>query len=237
MRDALGLNSDRVYCWRLLFEEYGPEIVYIKGIHNTVADALSCLDFGPVTDDKENWTIFNKCLNFYIQKNSNVDKSPSTTHEKQMNFLFANSSEDDAIYPLTVPEIANAQKGDNTLSKLQKKKDYSYELIDSVKVLCRDGKLVIPKNLQNRAVAWYHHYLQHPGTTRLEETLSSSMYWKGMRRSVHAHVKKCHKCQINKRSKHDKYGKLPMTASLAGDSRLYFHSAWLLALEVVPFAL
>jgi hypothetical protein len=34
------------------------------------------------------------------------------------------------------------------------------------------------------------------------------MYWKGMCRSVHAHVKKCHKCQINKRSKH-KYGKLP----------------------------
>ena len=43
IRDALGLNSDRVYCWRLLLEEYGPEIIYIKGIHNTVADALSPL--------------------------------------------------------------------------------------------------------------------------------------------------------------------------------------------------
>ncbi len=43
MRDALGLKSDRVYHWRLLLEEYGPQIVYIKGIHNTVADALSRL--------------------------------------------------------------------------------------------------------------------------------------------------------------------------------------------------
>jgi hypothetical protein len=34
--------------------------------------------------------------------------------------------------------------------------------VDSVKVLCKDGKRVIPKNLQNRAVALYHHYLQHP---------------------------------------------------------------------------
>ena len=40
MRDALGLTSDRVYQWQLLLEEYGPEIVYIKGIHNTVADAV-----------------------------------------------------------------------------------------------------------------------------------------------------------------------------------------------------
>ena len=45
--DALGLTSDRVYRWRLILEEYGPEIVYIKGIHNTVADAISRLDFNP----------------------------------------------------------------------------------------------------------------------------------------------------------------------------------------------
>ncbi len=40
-QDALGLTSDRVYRWRLLLEEFAPEIVYIKGIHNTVADAIS----------------------------------------------------------------------------------------------------------------------------------------------------------------------------------------------------
>jgi hypothetical protein len=70
-----------------------------------------------------------------------------------MNFVFANSSKDGAIYPLTVPELADAQKDDNTLTKLHKKNDYSIELIGSVKVLCKDGKLVIPKILQRRAVA------------------------------------------------------------------------------------
>ena len=45
--DALGLTSDRVYCWRLLLEEYGPEIIYIKGVDNTVADALSRLEYDP----------------------------------------------------------------------------------------------------------------------------------------------------------------------------------------------
>ncbi len=40
-QDALGSTSDRVYHWQLLLEEFAPEIVYIKGIHNTVADAIS----------------------------------------------------------------------------------------------------------------------------------------------------------------------------------------------------
>jgi hypothetical protein len=30
---AFGLTSDRVYRWRLLLEEFGPEIMHIKGIH------------------------------------------------------------------------------------------------------------------------------------------------------------------------------------------------------------
>jgi len=40
MRDALGLTLDQVYQWRILLEEYRPKIVYIEGIHNTVADAI-----------------------------------------------------------------------------------------------------------------------------------------------------------------------------------------------------
>jgi hypothetical protein len=38
--DALGLISDRVYRWQLLLEEYASKIVYIKGIHNTVATRI-----------------------------------------------------------------------------------------------------------------------------------------------------------------------------------------------------
>ncbi len=47
MRDPLGLTLDQVYQWRLLLEEYGPKILYIKGIHNTVADAVSPLEYDP----------------------------------------------------------------------------------------------------------------------------------------------------------------------------------------------
>jgi hypothetical protein len=46
-RDALGMTSDCVYRWRLLLEEYGPKIIYIKGIHNTIADAISWFEYVP----------------------------------------------------------------------------------------------------------------------------------------------------------------------------------------------
>ena len=51
--DFLGLTCDRVYRWRQLLDEYGPKIMYIKGIHNTVVDMVSHLDFGPTEDNKE----------------------------------------------------------------------------------------------------------------------------------------------------------------------------------------
>jgi hypothetical protein len=46
-RDGLSLASNRVAHWQIVLEEYAPEIIYIKGIHNTVADAISRLDYDP----------------------------------------------------------------------------------------------------------------------------------------------------------------------------------------------
>jgi hypothetical protein len=55
-RDALGLTSDRVYSWWLLLEEYAPKIIYIKRIHNTVADAILRLDYNPKLNTTNNYT-------------------------------------------------------------------------------------------------------------------------------------------------------------------------------------
>ena len=39
-------NTERVMCLRLILEEFGPELKYIKGENNVVADSLSCLEMG-----------------------------------------------------------------------------------------------------------------------------------------------------------------------------------------------
>jgi hypothetical protein len=59
-RDALGLTSDRVYHWWLLLEEYSPEIIYIKGIHNTVADAILQLEYDPKLNKTNEYTVWNQ---------------------------------------------------------------------------------------------------------------------------------------------------------------------------------
>jgi len=37
-------NTERVMRWRLLLEEFGPKLTYVKGVNNIVADALSRLE-------------------------------------------------------------------------------------------------------------------------------------------------------------------------------------------------
>eukprot|EP00804_Cyclotella_cryptica_P008335 CCRYP_020979-RA/>CCRYP_020979-RA protein AED:0.34 eAED:0.30 QI:0/0/0/0.5/0/0/2/0/355 len=103
------------------------------------------------------------------------------------------------------------QKDKKINASLKTLKDqYSTQLVKSTELLCKDGKISIPKDLQHLAVSWYRHYLRHPGHTRLKETLCAAMYWKGMQNTIRKYVKNCHACQVNKRHKH-KYGKLPTT--------------------------
>ncbi len=75
-------------------------------------------------------------------------------------------------------------------------------------MLCKNEQLMIPTSLRHRAVSWYHHYLQHPGHLRLEETMRSMMYWKGERTTIWRYVKTCQSCQVNKRHS-QKYGHPP----------------------------
>jgi hypothetical protein len=268
VRDALGLTCDRVYRWRLLLEEYGPEIVYIKGVDNIVADAISRLDYDETFNTRNiNVHVRNKCLiklfNGYVMKTTNSEDFqtdemyvPIGTHtfvnqlesaranystiafmshedretsaysvdndtqaKKHFKYLFANHStkDEDEIYPVTVSEIAGAQQIHRLYKKYYKNKPFkgkdpsiSLKVISDTKVLVyKDKRLVIPtEDMQSKIVQWYHHYLQHPGENRLEETIVAIMWWRGMRPHIRKHVKTCVRCQLGKRRKR-KYGHLP----------------------------
>ncbi len=132
-RDALGLTSDRVYHWRLLLEEYALEIVHIKGIHNTVAVAILQLEYDPKLSKTNEYTHAMlgvepeelgaqqwKSFAHHWQSYNKISM-PMQAYCFHMNEVFANCSEEDEIYPLTIEEIAEAQRADASLKHLIKR--------------------------------------------------------------------------------------------------------------------
>jgi hypothetical protein len=219
------LTSDRVARWRILLEEYAPEIIYIKGIHNTVANAISRLDYYPKLNttneynhamhvkstkvvSNQKWIIFSKFWSCFSET-----QDPDKTNTIEMNHVFANHSEEDEIFPLTVKEIVEAKKADPILKPFFKSnavlsKGLELQLVENKSCICHEGKLVIPKPLQRCTTIWYHHYLHHPRHTRLEETMKAVIYWTGMCITIRSISKSCKTCQINKK-RSLKYGHLP----------------------------
>jgi hypothetical protein len=129
MRDALGLTLDHVYRWRLLLEEYEPEIVYIKDMHNTVADAVSWLEYDPSVNrtaesfrmtkvrnnshQRQCWMTASKLWCKLDIDSDNLDSY--TNKHDDWNLVFAHHKKEDEIYPLTLTEIADAQHKDQEL--------------------------------------------------------------------------------------------------------------------------
>jgi hypothetical protein len=129
IQDALGMTSDRVYRWRLLLEEYGPEIIYIKGIHNTVADAISRLDTIPRQSEKrQNWMILTK---YWCRTKCSQDNSK----DEIFNYVFAHRNDNKEIYPRTVEEIAKAQIKDKSIQKVKDK--YDNKLVKNIHAMQR----------------------------------------------------------------------------------------------------
>ena len=236
VRDALGLASDRVHRWRLLLEEYNPEIVYIKGVDNIVADAISRLEYYPEKNVKHvnmhvRHKIAARLLSHLTQElggeNTFTESQNSTNvaidvmkQNNDVRHVFANQiEEENDIHPPTIAEIALEQRrsrlykhyfSKSNSKKKRMDKKISLKVIDDTDILVYENKrLIIPGiEMQTRIINWYHHYLQHPGENRLEETLTAVMYWPGMRYRVRKFVKSCDRCQKGKRRKR-KYGKNP----------------------------
>jgi hypothetical protein len=158
-RDALGLTSDRVYCWLLLLEEYAPEIIYIKGIRNTVADAILQLEYDPKLNKTNEYThamlgvepeelSTQRWKSFaHHWRSYNEASTPTQAHCFYMNEVFGNCSDEEEIYPLTTAEIAAAQQADASLKHFFKcnaviDQGLEIKLIENTTCVCKNGRLV-----------------------------------------------------------------------------------------------
>lgn len=182
-------NTERVLRWRLLIEEFGPTITYVKGQHNIVADALSRMNINDLEDFSDDITpgYYAECFG--------IDELPQD------------------LFPLTYELIDKEQQKDNELLEALRKNQYSVNAFcggDNTKrdLICHNGKIVIPASLRRRVVEWYHNYLLHPGLNRTEETIQQHLMWKRMRDDIRKYVSQCQVCQKNKKQT-KRYGHLP----------------------------
>jgi hypothetical protein len=150
-------------------EEYAPVIIYIKGIHNTVADGILQLEYDPKLNktneythamlgveqeelSPQQWKSFAHHWHSY-----NKSSMPMQVYCFHMNEVFVNCSEEDKIYPPTTEDIAEAQQADASLKHLFRRnavidQGLEIKLIMNMTCVCKDCRLVIPKLLQVHAV-------------------------------------------------------------------------------------
>ncbi len=92
-----------------MLEEYRPKNVYFKGIHNTIADAISWLEYDPsVNQTAESYYVTKVKNSKYSQRQKWMAVSKhwcnlqiDTNKHEDLNFAFANHGEEDEIHPLT----------------------------------------------------------------------------------------------------------------------------------------
>ena len=186
-------NTDRVLRWRLILEEFSPELVYIKGQNNVIADALSRLE---------------------IADTSKKNKKPKLDKLAE---LYALDDEDlpaDA-FPITYANILkNQQKDKKLLKRFKSSRELKFKEFHgggrSFKLICnKENKIVMPEALQLRTIQWYHNVLCHPGETRTELTIKQHFTWPNMRKDVHKVCSRCDTCLLTKRNNKKNYGLLP----------------------------
>jgi hypothetical protein len=174
--------------WRLILEEYGPELNYIKGENNIVADALSRLEMTSDDETEMDDQFFAEC--------------------------FAADPEDfPTDYPMSYAQLASEQNKDaRLLDEFAKNELYVRETRHhgdkEYDLITREGKIVVPTTMQAKLVQWYHSTLMHPGETRMELTIGQHYYWKNLRTSMKHVCGRCNVCQLTK-PKLRKFGHLP----------------------------
>ena len=177
-------NTERVMRWRLIIEEYGPKLTYIKGESNIIADALSRMRLS----DQD----------FSAEAFAGEVGEELPTFPLSYKRLAAEQANDTTLQA----RIQNPKEKHLYTYKTYRFSDKSYELIT------RDDKIVVPKAMEREVTEWYHENLLHPGEKRLELTLRQHFTFIGLGPMTTRVCKACMVCRSLK-ANHKKYGKLP----------------------------
>ena len=147
-------ESQRVMRWRLIFEEFGPNIQHISGVDNIVSDTIIRLPSTP-SDKYKTCTRKAQC-----RANELFSMNRVENHEYcfLLNILIVKREQQ--------KEARNVNYNLSTYISDQVF-GYSMQELDDVEIICYDRKIFVPKSMRIHVLDWYHFYLNHPGGSRL----------------------------------------------------------------------
>jgi Integrase zinc binding domain len=159
--------------WRLLVEDFRPELEYYLGEKNIEADTLSR---HPITETLGEAEVSNALLNY-----------PDTVNQ----------------YPATVQRIWQMQQQSQHILDALDNDNYEYKSFGGVQVVCRQHRngswrIVLPGNMINDVLAWYHITLCHPGAMRMKDMIGALFTAPNLGKSIELYVERCDSCQRHK---------------------------------------
>ena len=185
----------RVMLWRLILEEFGPNIQHISGVDNILDDTLSRLPCTP-SNKYDPWTRKDQCSANNVFAVGRVEKNEN-------------------CFPLNLLIVQREQQKElgNINSKLStyisdRRSGYSIQELEDVEIICYDSKIYVPKSLRRLLLDWYHFYLNHPGGSRHAKTTREVCYCKVVVTQAELFNKTCKICQQFEKRK-TLYGHLP----------------------------
>ena len=215
-------GNSKVNNWALSLEEYEITFEYIKGIKNTLADAMSRLvqidpttrlspepegfEFGELKVDEDEMS------EIELQ---NQDEQQSKGKLGRKGFEISVKEDDKEPIPeiqltwnMPDKDIAKVQRQDEfcrkTIEEIQRRKRKTSDKYHMHNGLLhrfnldykqRFQALVIPVSYAKVVLKLAHDELGHNGTARTYALIKRMFYWKGLKKDTENYVKSCHICQ------------------------------------------
>lgn len=203
------LNSQRVLRWRLLLEDYSPTFHYLHGSDNILADALSRLPIDMKIIEEAEQIVPNPIS---VAENFSLEQDDYPLFE----CLLHHPNLDYLPFPLDYAYLLQQQQQDLELRhQYQHNTRFIFQSVtDDIQLIAYQSTpasrplIVIPSQILHTFISWHHLFLDHPGTTRLRETIATNFYHPRLQSIIDDITKRCDTCQRYKLPQRG-YGHLP----------------------------
>ena len=174
--------------WRIILEEFGPNIQHIYVFDNIVAYTLSILPSSP--SDK-----YQPCIRkgqYCVNQIFTLGRIENKKYCFPLNLLILQREQQKKLRNIN-----------SKLSTYISDQGYSYSMqaLDYIKIICYDRKIYVPQSLRRSVLYWYHFYLNHPGGSILVTPIREVCYWNVLVAQAELFAKMCKTFQQFKKRK------------------------------------